>query len=70
MKAFSPITLVAQAPNVLVMNAISAQQLGLRSLRDLVGFAKKNPGQGPRWIDARHLRRRLPNTHSGPLQAL
>ena len=44
-KDFSPITLVAQVPNVLVMNAATAQQLGIHSLRELVGFAKKNPGR-------------------------
>ena len=44
-KDFSPITLVAQVPNVLVMNATTAQQLGIHNLRELVGFAKKNPGR-------------------------
>ena len=44
-KDFSPITLVAQVPNVLVMNAATAQQLGIHNLRELVGFAKKNPGR-------------------------
>ena len=44
-KDFSPITLVAQVPNVLVMNATTAQQLGIHTLRELVGFAKKNPGR-------------------------
>ena len=42
---FSPITLVAQVPNVLVLNAETAQRLGIASLRDLVLFAKKNPGR-------------------------
>ena len=42
---FTPITLVAQVPNVLVMNAEAAQRLGIASLRDLVTYAKKNPGK-------------------------
>ena len=44
-KDFSPITRVAQVPNVLVMNADTAQRLGIKTLRDLVGYAKKNPGR-------------------------
>ncbi len=42
---FTPITLVAQVPNVLVMNADSAQRLNIRSLADLVAHARKNPGR-------------------------
>jgi len=42
---FTPITLVAQVPNVLVMNAESAARLNITSLRDLVAYAKKNPGR-------------------------
>ena len=42
---FTPITLVAQVPNVLVMNADSAQRLNIRSLADLVAYARKNPGR-------------------------
>jgi tripartite-type tricarboxylate transporter receptor subunit TctC len=42
---FTPITLVAQVPNVLVMNAEAAQRLGIRSVRDLVAYARKNPGK-------------------------
>jgi tripartite-type tricarboxylate transporter receptor subunit TctC len=42
---FTPITLVAQVPNVLVMNAERAQQLGIANLRDLVAFMKRNPGK-------------------------
>ncbi len=42
---FTPITLVAQVPNVLVMNADSAQRLNIRSLADLVTYARKNPGR-------------------------
>jgi tripartite-type tricarboxylate transporter receptor subunit TctC len=40
---FTPITLVAQVPNVLVMNAEAAQRLGIGSVRDLVAYLKKNP---------------------------
>jgi tripartite-type tricarboxylate transporter receptor subunit TctC len=42
---FTPVTLVAQVPNVLVMNAEAAQRLGIGSVADLVAYAKKNPGK-------------------------
>ena len=42
---FTPITLVAQVPNVLVMNAESRQRLGINSVADLVAYAKTNPGK-------------------------
>ena len=42
---FTPITLVAQVPNVLVMNSDTAARLGIRSLPELVAYAKKHPGQ-------------------------
>ena len=42
---FTPITLVAQVPNVLVMNADAAQRLGIASVRDLVAYAKKHPAR-------------------------
>ncbi len=42
---FTPITLVAQVPNVLVMNTESAQRLGIATVRDLVTYAKKNPAR-------------------------
>lgn len=42
---FTPITGVAQVPNVLVMNAANAERLGIRTVADLVGYAKKNPGK-------------------------
>jgi tripartite-type tricarboxylate transporter receptor subunit TctC len=42
---FTPITLVAQVPNVLVMNADTAARLGISSVTDLVAYAKKNPGK-------------------------
>jgi tripartite-type tricarboxylate transporter receptor subunit TctC len=42
---FTPITLVARVPNVLVMNAETAQRLGIAGVADLVAYAKKNPGR-------------------------
>ena len=42
---FTPITRVAQVPNVLVMNADVAQRLGVQSVRDLVLYARRNPGR-------------------------
>jgi len=45
LRDFTPITLVAQVPNVLVMNAEAAQRLGIASLRELVAYAKTNPGK-------------------------
>jgi tripartite-type tricarboxylate transporter receptor subunit TctC len=42
---FTPITLVAQVPNVLVMNADTASKLGIATVVDLVAYAKKNPGK-------------------------
>jgi tripartite-type tricarboxylate transporter receptor subunit TctC len=42
---FTPITLVAQVPNVLVMNAETATRLNIRTLADLVAYAKRNPGK-------------------------
>ena len=45
LRDFTPITLVAQVPNVLVMNADAAQRLGIRTLADLVKYAKQHPAQ-------------------------
>lgn len=42
---FTPITMIAQVPNVLVMNAATAQRMGVASVRDLVAYAKAHPGQ-------------------------
>ncbi|MFO1220312.1 MAG: tripartite tricarboxylate transporter substrate binding protein [Burkholderiaceae bacterium] len=42
---FTPITLVAQVPNVLVMNVEAAERLAIRSVADLVRHAKANPGK-------------------------
>jgi tripartite-type tricarboxylate transporter receptor subunit TctC len=44
-KDFTPLTLVAQVPNVLVMNAEAATRLKINSLADLVRYAKANPGK-------------------------
>ena len=45
LRDFTPITGVAQVPNVLVMNAANADKLGIRTLADLVAYARKNPGK-------------------------
>lgn len=45
LRDFTPITLVAQVPNVLVMNADTAARLKINTLADLVAYAKKNPGR-------------------------
>ena len=42
---FTPITRVAQVPNVLVMNAQTAQRLNISSVRDLVIYARRHPGK-------------------------
>jgi tripartite-type tricarboxylate transporter receptor subunit TctC len=42
---FTPITLVAQVPNVLVMNADAAQRLGIGNVRELVTYLKRNPAK-------------------------
>jgi tripartite-type tricarboxylate transporter receptor subunit TctC len=42
---FTPITLVAQVPNVLVINTDAATKLGIASLADLVAYARRNPGR-------------------------
>lgn len=44
-KDFSPITLVAGVPNVMVMNADKAQKLGINSVADFIKYAKANPGK-------------------------
>ena len=44
-KDFAPITQRLRVPNVLVMNADTAQRLNIRSLPDLIAYAKANPGK-------------------------
>ena len=45
LKDFKPVSLVAQIPNVLVINADVAAKLGIRSTSDLIAHIKKNPGK-------------------------
>ena len=42
---FAPITQMLRVPNVLVMNAETAQRLKINTLADLVAYAKANPAQ-------------------------
>jgi tripartite-type tricarboxylate transporter receptor subunit TctC len=42
---FAPITQMLRVPNVLVMNADTAQRLHIQTLADLVRYAKAHPGQ-------------------------
>ncbi len=42
---FAPITQMLRVPNVLVMNADVAQRLGIHQLRDLIAYARANPGR-------------------------
>ncbi|HEV7912775.1 MAG TPA: tripartite tricarboxylate transporter substrate binding protein [Albitalea sp.] len=42
---FTPITGVAQVPNVLVMNPQTAARLNIKRVADLVAYAKQHPGQ-------------------------
>ncbi|MBY4948807.1 tripartite tricarboxylate transporter substrate binding protein [Cupriavidus respiraculi] len=44
-KDFAPITLVADVPNVLVMHPGKAAELHINNVRDLVEYARKNPGK-------------------------
>lgn len=44
-KDFTPITLIAHVPNVLVMTPERAEQLNVRSARDLIEHARKNPAR-------------------------
>ena len=45
LKDFKPVSLVAQIPNVLVINADVASKLNIRSTADLIAHIKKNPGK-------------------------
>ncbi|SFB79933.1 Tripartite-type tricarboxylate transporter, receptor component TctC [Polaromonas sp. OV174] len=42
---FAPITQMVRVPNVLVMNAETAQRLHINTLADLIKYAKANPGK-------------------------
>ena len=44
-KDFTPITLVAGVPNVMVVNADKARALGITSVADFITYAKANPGK-------------------------
>lgn len=44
-KDFAPITQMLRVPNVLVINAETAQRLGIQSLQDLIAYARANPGK-------------------------
>ncbi|MBX3620109.1 MAG: tripartite tricarboxylate transporter substrate binding protein [Rhizobacter sp.] len=44
-KDFAPITLVANVPNVLVMNPAKASAAGIHTVADLVKYAKAHPGK-------------------------
>ena len=44
-KDFSPITVVAYVPNVMVMNADKARVLNINSVSDFLSYAKANPGK-------------------------
>ncbi len=45
LKDFKPLVLVARTPNVLVMNAETAQELNINSTSDLVKYLKAHPDQ-------------------------
>src|SRR5690606_3511527 len=44
-KDFTPITQMVRVPNVLVVNAATAERLNIASLADLIAYAKANPGK-------------------------
>ena len=45
LRDFTPVVRVAVVPNVLVMNAATAQRLAINNLADLIAHAKRNPGK-------------------------
>jgi tripartite-type tricarboxylate transporter receptor subunit TctC len=44
-KDFAPITLVADVPNVMIMNAEKAAKLKINTVTDFIQYAKANPGK-------------------------
>jgi len=44
-KDFAAITQMVRVPNVLVVNAQTAERLKIATLRDLIAYAKRNPGK-------------------------
>lgn len=45
LKDFTPLTLVARVPNVLVMNASRAKSLGIENTKGLIEYVRRNPGK-------------------------
>src|SRR5690554_549003 len=43
-KDFEPVSLMVYVPNVLVMNAERAKELNINTVKDLIDYAKANPG--------------------------
>lgn len=44
-KGFKPVTMVATATNVLVITPAFSEKTGIKSVTDLIAYAKKNPGK-------------------------
>lgn len=44
-KDFTPVTLIAHVPNVLVITPAFQKKTGIRTVKDLIAYAKKNPGK-------------------------
>lgn len=44
-KDFTPITLIAQTPNVLVITPEFSKKTGIKTLQDLINYAKKHPDE-------------------------
>ena len=44
-KDFAPVTQMVRVPNVLVLNAATAERLSINTLADLITYAKANPGK-------------------------
>lgn len=44
-KDFKPVTLIAHVPNVLVVTPEFQQKTGVKSVKDLIAYAKANPGR-------------------------
>ena len=44
-KDFKPVTLIAHVPNVLVVTPEFVKKTGVKSVKDLVAYAKANPGK-------------------------
>jgi tripartite-type tricarboxylate transporter receptor subunit TctC len=44
-KDFKPLVLVGRIPNILVINMDTARKLGIQNTKDLIAYARKNPGR-------------------------